>query len=81
MSDIANVEHKQLKYIRKTLKVLIKCLTKLGGKQGWQVDFQNIPTQKKIKDKKLSPSENEKDFNQISDAFIVPISNQVVLTA
>ncbi|NMP05439.1 MULTISPECIES: hypothetical protein [Prochlorococcus] len=56
-------------------------MTKLGGKQGWQVDFQNIPTQKKIKNKKLSPSENEKDFNQISDAFIVPISNQVVLTA
>jgi len=58
----------------------MKCLTKLGEKQGWQVDFQNIPTQKKIKNKKLPPSE-KKDFNQISDAFIEPINNQVLSTA
>ncbi|MFL0732471.1 MAG: hypothetical protein AB8A35_04020 [Prochlorococcus sp.] len=79
-SGAANVKQKQLKCIGKTLKMLIKCLTKQGKNRAGQVDSQDIPTPKKVKNKNLPPSESQKDFKPVADAFREPISNQVLST-
>ena len=63
-SGEANVKQKQLKCIGKTLKMLIKCLTKQGKNRAGQVDSQDIPTPKKVKSKNLPPIESKRILSQ-----------------
>ena len=63
-SGAANVKQKQLKCIGKTLKMLIKCLTKQGKNRAGQVDSQDIPTPKKFRTRTFLPVKAKRILSQ-----------------